>query len=155
MLCVFQTRQEAADAPIGHASARHEESNMMITQDTTAATQAWDSSSAADTQDGFTEAVLAVAARAKAALPEAASRIDTAAALVLAGEVELLEEGRTARVGPDGDTVAVGHGQCSCPEFPTAPGHLCTHRLAYRIAKRATECSQAHRSSLPTSRDQG
>ena len=127
----------------------------MITTDTMVDTHVWGSSAEAVTPDGFAAAVLAVTARAKAALPEAASRIDTAAALVLAGEVELLEEGRTARVGPDGDTVAVGHGQCSCPEFPTAPGHLCTHRLAYRIAKRATECSQAHRSSLPTSRDQG
>jgi hypothetical protein len=103
----------------------------MITQDTTAATRAWGSSSAAGTQDGFTEAVLAVAARAKAALPEAARRIDTAAALVLAGEVELLDEGRMARVGPDGDTVAVGHGQCSARSFPPLRG-TCA-RTASRI----------------------
>ena len=128
----------------------------MITQDTTAGTQAWGSSSAAGTQDGFAAAVLAVTARAKAALPEAASRIDTAAAWVLAGEVELLEEGRTARVGrsADGDAASVVQGQCSCADFPTAPGHFCTHRLAYSIAKRATEVSQTHPTPLTTPRDQ-
>src|SRR5205814_10294034 len=51
----------------------------------------------------FQEAVLAAVARAKAAVPVAESRIDTAAALVLAGAVELLEEGRTARVGSPTD----------------------------------------------------
>jgi hypothetical protein len=85
-------------------------------------------------------------------VPAAEGRIDTAAALVLAGAVELLEEGRTARVGSptDGSPVYVVNGQCSCPEFPTAPGHLCTHRLAYGIAKRATELLQAHPTPLIT-----
>jgi hypothetical protein len=72
----------------------------MITKDTMADTRAWGSSSEAVTQDGFEEAVLAVTARAKTALPEAASRIDTAAALVLAGEVELLERGVDGTGGP-------------------------------------------------------
>src|SRR5207244_1528515 len=87
---------------------------------------------------------------AKAALPAAESRIDSAAALVLAGAVALLEEGRTARVGsPTDDRPAyVVNGQCSCPEFPTASGHLCTHRLAYGIAKRAMELLQAHPTPL-------
>src|ERR687888_240654 len=73
-----------------------------------------------------------------------------AVARVLAGAVELLEEGRTARVGspPDGGPVYVVNGQCSCPDVATAPGHLCTHRLAYGIAKRATELLQAHPTPL-------
>ena len=71
----------------------------MITKDTMADTRAWGSSSEAVTQDGFEEAVLAVTARAKPPCPKRRVGIDTAAALVLAGEVELLEEGRTAR-GP-------------------------------------------------------
>jgi hypothetical protein len=89
-------------------------------------------------QHSFREAVLAVAARAKAALPDAADRIDSAAALVLAGAVELLDDGRTAQVGrpTDGSPTYVVNGQCQCPEVPTAPGHFCTHRLAYGIAKR-------------------
>ena len=105
----------------------------------------------------FQEAVLAAVARAKAAVPAAESRIDTAAALVLAGAVELLEEGRTARVGSptDGGPVYVVNGQCPCPDFPTAPGHWCTHRLAYGIAKRATELLQAPPTPLPAPSDQG
>jgi hypothetical protein len=98
-------------------------------------------------QRSFRETVLAVAARAKAALPDAAGRIDIAAALVLAGEVTLLEGGRAARVSSrtDGGTAYVVNGQCQCPEFSTAPGHFCTHRLAYGIAKRAMSLSQEAR----------
>ena len=102
---------------------------------------------------GFQEAVLAVAARAKAALPDAADRIDTAAALVLAGEVELLEGGRTARVvsRSDGGTAYTYtvNGQCQCPDFLTTPGNFCTHRLAYGIAKRATDLAQERLETLP------
>ena len=94
----------------------------------------------------FQDAVQTAVARAKAAVPAAERRIDTAAALVLAGAVELLEEGRTARVGSptDNSPTYVVNGQCACPDVATAPGHLCTHRLAYGIAKRATELLQAH-----------
>jgi hypothetical protein len=101
-------------------------------------------------QRGFQEAVLAVATRAKAALPDAADRIDTAAALVLAGEVELLEGGRTARVvsRTDGGTAYKVNGQCQCPDFPTIPGNFCTHRLAYGIAKRATDLVQERLETL-------
>ena len=104
----------------------------------------------------FQDAVQTAVARAKAAVPAAERRIDTAAALVLAGAVELLEEGRTARVGSptDGGPVYVVNGQCSCPEFPTAPGHWCTHRLAYGIAKRATELLQAPPTPLTAPSDQ-
>jgi hypothetical protein len=100
---------------------------------------------------GFQEAVLTVAARAKAALPDAADRIDTAAALVLAGAVELREGGRTARVvsQTDGTTAYHVNGQCQCPDFATAPGHFCAHRLAYGIAKRATGLAQERLEPLP------
>jgi hypothetical protein len=127
----------------------------MITTDTLIDTMAGAAPPAYCTPESFQEAVLAAVARAKAAVPAAERRIDTAAALVLAGAVELLEEGRTARVGShtDGGPVYVVNGQCSCPEFPTAPGHWCTHRLAYGIAKRATALLQA--SSTPLSAPSG
>jgi hypothetical protein len=102
-------------------------------------------------QHSFQEAVLTVAARAKAALPDAADRIDTAAALVLAGAVELREGGRTARVvsQTDGNTAYHVNGQCQCADFATAPGHFCAHRLAYGIAKRATGLAQERLEPLP------
>ena len=117
----------------------------MIATDTLIDTMAGAAPPASCIPESFQEAVLAAVARAKAALPAAESRIDTAAALVLAGAVELLEEGRTARVGnpTDDSPTYVVNGQCSCPDFATASGHLCTHRLAYGIAKRAAELLQA------------
>jgi hypothetical protein len=110
-----------------------------------------DSSPEHEVQRDFREAVLAVAARAKAALPDVADRIDTAATLVLAGAVELLEGGRAARVvsRTDGGTAYRVNGQCQCPDFATAPGHFCTHRLAYGIAKRATGLAQERLETLP------
>src|SRR5206468_7614636 len=116
----------------------------MVSKDTLTDTMTGAAPPASCPPESFQEAVLAAVARAKAALPAAESRIDTAAALVLTGAVELLEEGRTARVGSptDGGATYVVNGRCLCPDFPTAPGHLCTHRLAYGIAKRATELLQ-------------
>ena len=101
---------------------------------------------------GFRETVLAVAARAKTALPEAAVRIDSAAALVLAGAVELLDGGRAARVGSrtEGGPTYLVDGQCPCPEGVTAPGQFCTHRLAYGIAKRTTALAQECPAPVPT-----
>jgi hypothetical protein len=129
----------------------------MVAKETLTETMTGAAPPASRAQGSFQEAVLTAVARAKAAVPAAEHRIDTAAALVLAGAVELLEEGRTARVGSpmDGGPVYVVNGQCSCPEFPTVPGHLCTHRLAYGIAKRATELRQAPPTPLTVPSDQG
>ena len=81
--------------------------------------------------------------RAKAAVPAAESRIDTAAALAR-GRGGAAGGGTDGPGGqPDGrGPVYVVNGQCPCPDFPTAPGHLCTHRLAYGIAKRPRSCSR-------------
>jgi hypothetical protein len=86
------------------------------------------------------EAVTEIAERAKAALPEANGRIDSAVKLVLAGDVELLEGG-TARVTSqsNGQTkYVVVNGECACKDFPKAPQGFCKHKLAYGIYKRAS-----------------
>ena len=105
----------------------------------------------------FQEAVLAAVARAKAAVPAAESRIDTAAALCSRARWSCWR--RDGRPGwaarRTGAQQYVVNGQCPCPDFPTAPGHLCTHRLAYGIAKRATELLQAPPTPLPAPSDQG
>jgi hypothetical protein len=110
----------------------------------------------AGAQAGFQEDVLAVAARAKAALPDVADRIDTAATLVLAGAVELLEGGRAARVvsRTDGGTAYHVNGQCHCADFSTAPGNFCAHRLAYGIAKRAASLAHERLETLPAPAEQ-
>jgi hypothetical protein len=86
------------------------------------------------------DAVDAVVTTAKAKLPpECGSRIDRARELVLAGHVELCEDG-TARVTSQTDgqtTYLLVNGTCSCEDFPHAPEGLCKHRAAARIARRA------------------
>ena len=85
------------------------------------------------------EAVAEVAERAKAALPEANGRIDSAVKMVLAGDVELQPDG-TAKVASQSNGQTVYHivnGACDCKDFPKAPQGFCKHRLGYAIAKRA------------------
>ena len=86
-------------------------------------------------------AVADIATRAKAKLPECHGRIDAAVKLVLVGDVELLPDGG-ARVASRSDATVQYHavnGHCDCRDYPRAPGNLCAHRLAYGIARRATE----------------
>lgn len=92
-------------------------------------------------RQAFRQAVAAVAEKAKATLPDSASRIDKAVALVLNGEVTL-REGTTATVGSLSDvmtTYEVRVGYCSCKDFDQAPGGLCKHRLAAAMQRRAQE----------------
>jgi hypothetical protein len=62
------------------------------------------------------EAVAEIAERAKAALPEANGRIESAVKIVLAGDVEPLPDG-TAKVASQSNGQTVYHvvnGECSC-----------------------------------------
>jgi hypothetical protein len=93
----------------------------------------------------FRQAVQDVAEKAREALPEANGRIDRAVKLVLAGDVELLDGGNSAKVASHSNgttTYVVVNGECQCKDFPNAPGNFCAHRLAYGIAKRATALAQ-------------
>jgi hypothetical protein len=98
----------------------------------------------------FREALTTVADRARAMLPDSASRIDTAVALVLAGAVEVLADGTARVASPDNGTTVVHivNGSCDCRAFPQAPQGWCAHRLAHALCKRATTLAQqttAHR----------
>jgi hypothetical protein len=87
------------------------------------------------------EAVQAVADKAHAKLPECNGRVDSAVKLVLAGDVELLADG-TAKVASRSNgavTYHIANGHCDCRDYEQAPHNLCAHRLAYGIARRATE----------------
>ena len=75
------------------------------------------------TSQAWHRAMRAVAQQAKRDLPQSASRIDRAVALVLAGAVELLPDG-TARVASQHDgatTYRVVDGQCDCAELSAGP----------------------------------
>jgi hypothetical protein len=85
------------------------------------------------------EAVAEIAAKAKATLPDCASRVDAAVKLVLAGDVELLEDG-TAKVASQSNGPTkyfVVNGGCTCADFAKAPSNWCKHRIAFGIQKRA------------------
>src|SRR5262245_2020809 len=91
------------------------------------------------------EAVGAIAEKAKAKLPECNGRVDSAVKIVLAGDVELLADGR-AKVASQSNGTAeylVVNGECSCKDFAKAPHQLCKHRLSAAIARRAQELAKA------------
>ena len=75
------------------------------------------------------EAVVTVADRAKAALPECNGRVEKAVAIVLAGDVELLPDGK-AKVTSQSNGITkyfVVNGACECPDFPKASQGFCKH----------------------------
>jgi hypothetical protein len=88
----------------------------------------------------FRQAVAEVAARAEATLPQVVGgRIEKAIAIVLAGDVELMADGR-AVVGSQSDATLhyVVGGECECPDSdrPELDG-WCTHAIAVALQKRA------------------
>jgi hypothetical protein len=99
------------------------------------------------TRQLWRETVAAIADKATATLPECASRVERARALVLAGDVALQADG-TARVASQqhGRTqYLVVHGTCEHKDYQDqkAPRQLCKHRLAAAIARRAQELVKA------------
>jgi hypothetical protein len=88
----------------------------------------------------FRQAVTDVATKAKAVLVDSHGRIDSAVKIVLAGDVKLLEDGTAQVASQSNGTVKyyIVNGECSCKDFPKAPGNFCKHRLAFGICKRAT-----------------
>src|SRR5215831_12450550 len=66
------------------------------------------------------EAVVEIAEKAKAKLPECSGRVDSAVKIVLAGDVELLADG-TAKVASQSNGSTAYHvvnGECSCKDSP-------------------------------------
>jgi hypothetical protein len=91
------------------------------------------------------DAVSDIAERAKATLPECNGRVDKAVAIVLAGDVELLPDGKAKVASQSNGTTQyfVVNGECSCPDFTKAPSHWCKHRIAAGLAKRAYPLAKA------------
>jgi hypothetical protein len=91
------------------------------------------------------QAVEEIADKARAKLPESASRIDRAVKLVLAGDVHLPADGSARVASQSQGTVAyhVVHGHCDCRDYDKAPRQLCKHRLAFGLARRAQELTKA------------
>jgi hypothetical protein len=97
------------------------------------------------TRQVWREAVAEIAEKAQAKLPECASRVTKAVALVLHHDVELLADG-TAKVASQSNpslSYLVSNGHCDCRDFARAPHNFCTHRLSAAIARRAQELVRA------------
>jgi len=75
------------------------------------------------------EAVAEIADKAKATLPQCNGRVESAVKIVLAGDVELLEDGK-AQVASQSNGIIqyfVVNGECSCKDYPKAPSNWCKH----------------------------
>ena len=90
-------------------------------------------------------AVAEIAEKAKAALPECNGRVDSAVKIVLAGDVELLADGKAKVASQSNGTTAyhIVNGSCDCKDFPRAPQGFCKHKLAYGLYKRAYPLAKA------------
>jgi hypothetical protein len=91
------------------------------------------------------EAVAAIAVKAKATLPQCNGRVESAVKIVLAGDVELLPDGKAQVASQShGETVYhVVNGECTCKDFPKAPSGWCKHRIAAGLHKRASALARA------------
>src|SRR5215475_15246971 len=78
------------------------------------------------------DAVSEIAEKAKATLPACNGRVDKAVALVLAGDVELLADGKTRVASQSNGTTqyVVCNGVCECRDYTDgkAPSGWCKHR---------------------------
>jgi hypothetical protein len=92
------------------------------------------------TRQIWRDAVAEIAEKAKQTLPQCNGRVDSAVKIVLAGDVELLPDGK-AKVASQSHGTTLYHivnGECSCKDYAKAPSNWCKHRIAAGLAKRAS-----------------
>ena len=107
------------------------------------------------TRQAWRAAVAEIATKAHEKLPECNGRIDSAAKMVLAGDVELLPDG-TARVASQSNGTTHYHivnGHCDCRDYEKAPHNFCKHRLSAAIARRAQELIKTQASTGHAAQD--
>jgi len=80
-------------------------------------------------RQAWREAVAEIADKAKQTLPECNGRVDSAVKIVLAGDVELLPDGKAKVASQSNGTTAyfVVNGECQCKDYPKAPSNWCKH----------------------------
>ena len=101
----------------------------------------WDDIAAPDfgnpARVAWREAVAEIADKAKAALSQCNGRVEKAAAIVLNGDVTLLEDGKARVASQSNGTTQyfVVNGTCECRDFAKAPQGFCKHRITYGIQR--------------------
>ena len=105
----------------------------------------WTHNSDNPTRTAWREAVAEIAEKAKATLPECNGRVDKAVAIVLAGDVEIMPDGKTKVASQSNGTPEyfVVNGTCECKDYSKAPSGWCKHRIAAGLAKRAYPLAKA------------
>src|SRR5262244_3259408 len=96
------------------------------------------------------DAVAEISARAKQNLPECNGRGGSAVKIVLAGDGELLPDGK-AKVASQSHGTTLYHivnSECSCKDYAKAPSHWCKHRIAAGLAKRASALTKQRLAQL-------
>src|SRR5262249_26952374 len=104
------------------------------------------------TRTAWREAVAEIADKAKVALRECDGRVDSAVKIVLAGDVELLQDG-TAKVASQSNGTTkyfIVNGECTCKDYAKAPSNWCKHRIAFGIHKRAYSLAKERLEQLDT-----
>ena len=99
----------------------------------------------------FRQCVTEVAENAHQALSTANGRIEAAVKLVLAGDVELLPDGKAKVASQSHGTAGyvVVNGECPCKDFPKAPQGFCKHRTAAALYKRASALAKERLEAVP------
>src|SRR3989454_12266598 len=121
---------------------------MEVTPMVAISTLSWEEVSSPDfgnpARAAWRQAVAEIAAKAKETLPECNGRVDKAVAIVLNGDVELLEGGKAKVASQSNGTTQyfVVNGECPCKDYPKAPSNWCKHRIAAGLQKRATALMQ-------------
>ena len=91
-------------------------------------------------RQAWRDAVAEIADKARLTLPDCASRVNAAVKIVLAGDVEVLDN-HTGRVASQSNGTTKYHivnGGCTCPDYSRAPSNWCKHRIAFGIQVRST-----------------
>jgi len=115
----------------------------------------WEEASAPDfgnpARVAWREAVAEIAVKAKETLPQCNGRVESAVKIVLAGDVQLLNDGTAKVASQSNGTTAyfVVNGACECKDFPRAPSGWCKHRIAAGIQKRAYALAKAKLNGTP------
>src|SRR5215831_12029253 len=104
------------------------------------------------TRQLWRDAVAEIAEKAKATLPEGNGRVDSAVKIVLAGDVELLPDGKAKVASQSHGTTKyfIVNGECTCKDYPKAPSFWCKHRIAAGLAKRARTLAKTKLEQLNT-----
>src|SRR5919198_100599 len=80
-------------------------------------------------RQAWRDAVAEIADKARLTLPDCASRVSAAVKIVLAGDVEVLDNhtGRVASQSNGSTKYHLVNGGCTCPDYNKAPSNWCKH----------------------------